>query len=92
MFLHVTEVEPLENYKLRLSFNTGLVGEVDLANELIGQVFEPLRDVAKFRSVRLMGHTVAWEDGADFAPEFLRDLMLEQGTVLELGGAGEGKP
>ncbi len=31
-------------YKVWLSFNDGTEGEIDLASELYGQVFEPLKD------------------------------------------------
>ena len=69
----VTSVEPLEGYRLRLTFADGTNGEVDLSEELWGEVFEPLKDPALFRQVRVdegMG-TVAWPNGADIAPETL---------------------
>ena len=77
MFLHVTHVEPLEPYRLRLSFDDGAHGEVDLGPELHGEVFEPLRDPELFRQARLHPElgTVFWPNGADFAPEFLHDLL-----------------
>ncbi len=42
-------------------------------SELWGQVFEPLRDPARFREFRIdEGHqTIEWPNGADLAPEFL---------------------
>jgi hypothetical protein len=48
-------------------------GEVDLASELEGEVFLPLRDPAAFRVVRVHPelHTLTWPNGAYFAPEFL---------------------
>jgi hypothetical protein len=69
----VTGVEPLEDYRLKLTFADGTSGEVDLSAELWGEVFEPLRDPAVFREVRVdeeMG-TVVWPNGADMAPETL---------------------
>jgi len=50
---------------------------VDLARELIGPVFEPLRDVENFRRFTLSQdlHTLVWPNGADFAPEFLRQKL-----------------
>ena len=62
------------DYTLRLEFLDGTEGEVDLSNELVGEVFEPLRDVDYFKTFRLHPelHTVVWPNGADFAPEFLR--------------------
>jgi hypothetical protein len=42
---------------------------------LRGPVFEPLRDPHGFRNfvIHLDFHTLAWANGADFAPEFLHD-------------------
>jgi hypothetical protein len=80
MILHTTEVVPLSGYRLFLRFNNGEGGEVDLSNELDGEVFEPLRDPEKFATA--MQHpvmkTVAWANGADLAPEFLIDLLHNQ--------------
>lgn len=54
-------------------FADGLEGEVDLAGELEGPIFEPLKDPAFFRRVRFDSEirTVVWPNGADLAPEFL---------------------
>jgi Protein of unknown function (DUF2442) len=73
MFLHVDTVLPLEGYTLRLEFNDGTVKDVDLAGELWGEVFEPLKDPELFRRVAVNPETrtVEWPNGADFAPEFL---------------------
>ena len=60
-----------------LRFRDGTSGEIDLATALHGPVFEPLRDPAVFS--RFYGHpefhTLAWPNGADFAPEFLREKV-----------------
>ena len=74
MFIHVTAVEYLDEYKLRLRFNTGVEGIVDLEPELYGAIFEPLRDKTLFRQVRLTSRTIEWPNGADFAPEFLLEI------------------
>ena len=73
MFVHVEKAKYLEDYKVWLAFNDGAEGEIDLAPELEGEVFEPLRDMAFFKSFTLEGHTLSWSNGADFAPEFLRE-------------------
>ncbi len=44
MFLHVTSVRYMKDYKLKLTFNNGAEGVVDLQDELYGEVFEPLKD------------------------------------------------
>jgi hypothetical protein len=58
-----------------LSFNDGAEGEIDLSSELDGEIFEPLKDVSFFKSFTLDGHTLSWKNGADFAPEFLREQI-----------------
>lgn len=76
MFLHITSVTYLGEYKLRLEFNDASVKDVDLKDELYGQVFEPLEDVSMFRRVRLNQDTQTIEcpNGADLAPEFLYEI------------------
>lgn len=80
MFVHVIHATYLEDYKIRLSFNDGAEGEVDLSSELYGEVFEPLQDKKFFKSFTLEGHTLSWSNGADFAPEFLRKQIARHGT------------
>lgn len=77
MILHTTEVIPLPGYCLSLRFNNGATGEVDLSNELDGDMFEPLRDPALFATAyqHPVMRTVAWQNGADLAPEFLLELL-----------------
>ncbi len=74
MFLHVTSVEYIESYKLKLQFNNGAEGIVDLEAELYGEIFEPLRDLSLFQQVYLTSRTIEWPNGADFAPEFLSSI------------------
>ncbi len=75
--LHVVEVRPIAAFRLWLAFSDGTSGEVDLADELDGLIFEPLRDPAVFAQVAVDPEirTIAWPNGADFAPEFLRELV-----------------
>jgi hypothetical protein len=80
MFLHTTQVEARPGYRLYLEFNNGVTGEVNLMDELWGEVFEPLTDVTLFATARqdeVLG-TVVWANGADLAPEFLLKLLQEQ--------------
>lgn len=75
--IRVIEARYVRDYVLWLRFSDGVEGEVDLADDLDGPVFEPLRQPAVFRSFQLHPdlHTVAWPNGADFAPEFLHDRV-----------------
>lgn len=72
MFTHLTQAKYIADYRVWLSFNDGAAGEVNLEPELSGELFEPLKDQHFFRTFKLEGHTLAWSNGADFAPEFLR--------------------
>lgn len=73
MILHVKEAKHLHDYVIWLRFNDGTEGQIDLSNELNGEVFEPLRDMNKFRSFRVdpVLETIVWDTGADLAPEYL---------------------
>ncbi len=75
MFLEVRRVEPVRGYVLRLEFNDGAVREVDLSDELHGEVFAPLREPGFFTQATVNPETgtIEWPNGADFAPEFLAD-------------------
>jgi hypothetical protein len=52
-------------------------GEVDLSNELDGEMFERLKDKNRFKSFEVdpILETIAWDNGADIAPEFLHDNL-----------------
>lgn len=71
------QVRYVRDYVLWVRFSDGSEGEVDLAGELDGEVFEPLRNPAYFRSFSVHPelHVVTWPNGADFAPEFLHERV-----------------
>ena len=73
MILHVKDVKYLHDYVIGVRFNDGMEGEVDLAGELEGEVFGPLKDLTLFRTVCVdpLMETIVWDNGADLAPEFL---------------------
>lgn len=77
MILHTTEVTPLPGYRLSLRFNNGEAGVVDLSGELDGEMFEALRAPEQFSTAyqHPVMRTVAWQNGADLAPEFLLEMM-----------------
>jgi Protein of unknown function (DUF2442) len=71
--VRVTEVEPLEKYVLRISFDDGKELEVDVEEFLRGPVFESVReDPALFHQVRVESGTIVWPNGADIDPVVLR--------------------
>ncbi len=78
MILHVIEARHERDYVIWLKFNDGADGYVDLGSELYGEMFAPLKDMAKFKSFRVDPEleTLVWENGADLAPEFLHERLL----------------
>lgn len=81
-FLHIISARHIGGYRLALEFSDGSSGEADLAEELDGSVFEPLRDNDFFKQFEIKGSTVEWPNGADFAPEFLHQLACKHEAVL----------
>lgn len=75
--VHVVRARYLDAHRVWLRFEDGLEGEVDLGRELDGEVFEPLQDPGYFARFEVDG-TLTWPNGADFAPEFLHDLVAEK--------------
>ncbi len=77
MVPRITDMKYKSGYKVWLKFDDGLEGELDLQDELWGEVFEPLKKLERFKTVRLDKelNTICWENGADFAPEFLYDKL-----------------
>jgi hypothetical protein len=71
-------VKYLDNYQLKLIFNNGIEGIVDLEQELYGEIFEPLKDKNLFQKVFINGRTIEWPNGADFAPEFLFEIASDK--------------
>jgi hypothetical protein len=67
----VIGVEVNGEFRLRLTFDDGTVGEVDFAGREWRGVFEPLRDPDYFArvAVDVEAGTITWPNGADMAPE-----------------------
>jgi hypothetical protein len=69
--VRVTRVEVVGDYRLRLSFEDGTVGDVSYEGRKWEGVLKPLGDPQVFAQVTVdeqMG-TIAWPNGIDFAPE-----------------------
>jgi hypothetical protein len=70
--IRVRDVEPLGEFKVRIEFEDGTIKEIDLEPYFHGPIFEPIRkDSSVFRSVKVEGGTIAWDNGADIDPDVL---------------------
>jgi hypothetical protein len=92
MLKDVVLVKAVGDYRLRLRFEDGVEGEVDLSTVITFEgVFAPLRDPRVFAAVQVNPElgTVCWPNGADLDPDVLYALVrgepipdLHQGTVV----------
>ena len=73
MNYHVVSARHVSGFVVWLRFRDGTEGKVDLWPELVGPIFEPLRDLQSFRQFQIDSrfHTLVWPNGADIAPETL---------------------
>lgn len=67
----ITRAKYVKGFEIELSFNDGSNGLVNLKPYLDKPIFEPLNNVEFFKRFKLGSWTLEWENGADFAPEFL---------------------
>ena len=75
----VKDVKYVSEYKLLLTFEDGVVKIVDMKPHLEGEIFEPLKDIDYFKTVRvnLDIDTIVWENDADFSPDFLHKIGID---------------
>ena len=71
MKYHIIEAKYIINYIIWLKFRDGLEGKMDFSNEFDDPIFEPLKRIENFKSFIIKGNTICWDNGADFAPEYL---------------------
>ena len=74
----VVSVEQTGPYRLRLRFDDGAEGEIDIqATTTFEGVFEPLRDPTFFSQVRVDDDagTIVWPNGADLDPLVLHSKV-----------------
>lgn len=78
MYSRLVEAHYVRDYIIFVRFKDDVEAEIDLRDELYGFVFEPLKDVEKFKAFRVDPecHVVVWENGADLAPEFVYERAL----------------
>ena len=71
MYLAVIDVEPLNDYKLLLTFENGEKRIFDVSPYLDKGIFKELKDEEKFNTVRVSFDSIEWCNQADLDPEFL---------------------
>lgn len=77
MYLAVTNVFPIKDYNLILTFGNGEKRRFDMKPYLNRGIFRELKDIDMFNSVRVCFDTIEWANEADLDPE-----TLYQSSVL----------
>lgn len=75
---YVTHAKHLQDYKIEIAFDDNKQGVIDLRDVIYNDkraIFQELRDVEKFKQIRLDADTVVWNNGLDLAPEFLYEKL-----------------
>ena len=71
MYFAVSDVEPLKNYQILLTFKNGEQKIFNMKPYLETGIFCELIDEKIFKTVRVQFDTVEWANGADIDPETL---------------------
>lgn len=65
------DVKPLEDYQLLVTFDNGEVKIFDVKPYLSHKIFESLKDVNIFNTVKIGGLSIEWSNGVDICPDEL---------------------
>lgn len=78
----VKAISVLKNYHLQLTFEDGTKKTINVRPYIEKGFAAQLLDPDKFKNVYIEdGGGIAWENGFDFCPVFLRDMKEEEVTV-----------
>ncbi len=71
MYLAIKEVRPTDNYQLLLTFENGENRQFDMNPYLECGIFQELKDITLFKTVKPSFDSIEWANEADFDPEIL---------------------
>jgi hypothetical protein len=77
----VIKARLLEDYKVFVEFNDGTSGAIDFEEKLRNdhrQIVRELLDLKVFKTVKVDMGTLCWDNGMDFAPEYLYERVITE--------------
>ena len=80
----VVKFELKGDYTVFVEFNDGTSGVIDFRHKLQNdhrQIIRDLLDLKLFNTVRLDLDTLCWDNGVDFAPEYLYEQIQRERKV-----------
>ncbi len=82
MYLRISEIKPLPNYKLYIKYNNGVEGNLDLSGKVGIGVFSKFKDNEFFNNVWLSDNGApTWNDEIDIDP--INPYLLITGKTFE---------
>jgi len=81
----IVKVELKDDYRVFVEFNDGMNGIIDFKEKLQNdnrQIIRDLLDLNKFKTVKLDLDTLCWDNGVDFAPEYLYEKIKGQNKKI----------
>ena len=82
--LGITKVLLQGDYTVYVEFNNGQNGIINFKSELEKdhrEIIRELLDLEIFNTVKLWHRTLSWDNGVDFAPEYLYEKLKEKKQV-----------
>ena len=76
MLQNVTEFEILPEHKIKVVLSNGKSGIFDVEPYLDKGIFTELKDYNYFRNAHIEYGTITWQNGQDFSPNTIEDLMV----------------
>ena len=74
----VVKAELKNDYNVFIEFNDGTTGIIDFKEKLLNdhrEIIRDLLDLNKFKTVKVSLDTLCWDNGVDFAPEYLYEKI-----------------
>jgi len=81
----VVKIELKDDYKVFVEFNDGMSGIIDFQEKLHNdnrQIIRDLLDINKFKTAKLDLDTLCWDNGVDFAPEYLYEIIRKKNKKI----------
>ena len=72
-----SDVKPQDNYLLLLTFENGEKRQFDMKPYLDFGIFQELKDIRLFKTVKTSFDSIEWNNEADFDPEILYQKSLK---------------
>jgi len=78
LYPKITDVEALDNYKIKLKYETGEIKIFNVLPYISGKWYEELKNDRYFKTVHLIfgGKGIEWEHGQDIAPHELYEMSI----------------